>query len=60
MKSVLLAFNTLISKIKKLRGNIEIELELEDIYTEIKNSINIQQSSSGLLLMNVEDILGYA
>ena len=60
MKSVLLAFNTLISKIKKLRGNYEIELELEGIYTEIKNSINIQQSSSGLLLMNVEDILGYA
>ena len=39
--------------------NPEIQEELTEIHQEISNSIDIQQSSSSLLLMNVEDILGY-
>ena len=60
MQSVLWTFNRLIQKIKSMRIDHDVKVELNDIHDEIKNSINIQQSSSSLLLMNVEDILGYA
>ena len=33
---------------------------MQDFINEFENSIKIQKSSSSLLLMNVEDILGYA
>ena len=33
---------------------------LQEIYQEVFKSINIMTSSSNLLLLNVEDILGYA
>jgi hypothetical protein len=36
------------------------DAEIEDFQQEFENSISIQKSSSNLLLMNVEDILGYA
>ena len=36
------------------------DAEIEDLQQEFENSISIQKSSSNLLLMNVEDILGYA
>lgn len=38
----------------------EIGEEIDDFIDEFQNSIKVQQSSSSLLLMNVEDILGYA
>ena len=40
--------------------NPEIQEELTEIHQEISNNIDIQQSSSSLLLVNLEDILGYA
>ena len=39
---------------------LEISSQLEDIYNEIMKSINLMTSSSNLLLLNVEDILGFA
>jgi len=48
-----------------LRENCEILkqtifAELEDVYDEVLKSVNIMSSSSQLLLLNVEDILGFA
>ena len=34
--------------------------QLAEIYEEVTKSITIMNSSSNLLLLNVEDILGYA
>ena len=34
--------------------------QLQDIYEEVSKSIRVMSSSSNLLLLNVEDILGYA
>ena len=38
----------------------EIQEEMQELYDEFTKSITIQESSSSLLLLNVEDILGYA
>ena len=40
--------------------NKDVNEEIQDYNMEFDNSIKIQKSSSSLLLMNVEDILGYA
>jgi len=37
-----------------------IYVPLQEVYDEVLKSINIMTSSSNLLLLNVEDILGYA
>lgn len=34
--------------------------DLVEMYKEFKNSTVVQKTSSSLLLMNVEDILGFA
>ena len=34
--------------------------QLEEVYTEVTSSVSIMTSSSSLLLLNVEDILGFA
>lgn len=34
--------------------------QLDDIYTEVNKSVKISSSSASLLLLNVEDILGFA
>jgi hypothetical protein len=59
MESLLHSFKLLIDQLKKF-GNYDLEEQFLEIQKEISGSINIQQSSSNLLLMNVEDILGYA
>jgi signal transduction histidine kinase len=61
MESLLHSFKLLIEQIKKLgAGFSNLEEQFVEIHKEVSSSINIQQSSSNLLLMNVEDILGYA
>jgi hypothetical protein len=59
MESLLHTFKLLIGQLKKL-GQRPLEEQFLEIQNEISSSIDIQQSSSNLLLMNVEDILGYA
>jgi hypothetical protein len=59
MESLLHSFKLLVDQLKKF-GNYDLEEQFLEIQKEISGSINIQQSSSNLLLMNVEDILGYA
>jgi hypothetical protein len=34
--------------------------QFEDVFDEMRSSVNVMSSSSSLLLLNVEDILGYA
>jgi signal transduction histidine kinase len=62
MESLLHNLKMLKQKIRHRTSHIDKETdeEIEDFQQEFENSINIQKSSSNLLLMNVEDILGYA
>ena len=46
-------------KIEKVLSK-KLYAELEEVYNEISGSVSVMQSSSSLLLLNVEDILGYA
>lgn len=49
----------LISKNKQALGQ-QATIELEDLHGEIMNSVSVMNSSSNMLLLHVEDILGYA
>lgn len=51
-------FFTLLQQISALI-TIKMMGEFEEIYKELSKSISIMSSSSSLLLMNVEDILGF-
>ncbi len=59
MQSLLYQYSEVNDQIK---GQIEEDLysELIDICQEFSQSIQTQRTSSSLLLMNVEDILGFA
>ena len=59
MQSLLYQYSEVNDQIK---GQIEEDLysELKDICQEFSQSIQTQRTSSSLLLMNVEDILGFA
>ena len=46
--------------IKHILSNVNVFDQIQDIIEKIMRGNNVQTSSSQLLLLNVEDILGYA
>ena len=59
MESVIYWLSSIIEEVKSYVSKELLE-DLKEIYTEFKNSTIVQKTSSSLLLMNVEDILGFA
>ena len=52
-------FKTILGVCSSVLSN-SVFSKLEEVYTEISKSVSIMSSSSNLLLLNVEDILGFA